>query len=123
VEVTFDHVQVARVGLRQARIVVEPYGACVYASGMATTKQRWDFRVDPDTDRLVRQAAESSQRSLTDFVVDSALHEAERLIAERTQFVLDDERWDSFVALLDRPPRDNPGLHKLFAKPSVFITE
>lgn len=87
---------------------------------MAAMKQRWDFRVDPDTDRLVRQAAEASQRTLTDFVVDSAVVEAERLLADRTRFLLDDEHWDRFVALLDRPPRDNPGLQELFSKPSVF---
>jgi uncharacterized protein (DUF1778 family) len=94
------------------------YNACV-----ATAKQRWDFRVEPDTDRLVRQAAEASQRTLTDFVVDAAVLEAERLLADRTRFVLSAEEWDRFVELLDRRPRDNPGLRKLFTKPSVFETE
>jgi uncharacterized protein (DUF1778 family) len=87
---------------------------------MAAAKQRWDFRVEPDTDRLVRRAADSTQRTLTDFVVDAAVLEAERLLADRTQFVLAPEHWDQFVAALDRPPRDNPGLRKLFAEPSVF---
>ena len=96
------------------------YGRCVYTWPMAAAKERWDFRVEPDTDRLVRQAADSTQRTLTDFVVDAALLEAERLLADRTEFVLAPEHWDQFVAALDRPPRDNPGLRKLFAKPSVF---
>ena len=87
---------------------------------MATTKQRWDFRVDPDADRLVRMAAETAQTTLTDFVVDAAVLEAERQLADRTRFVLDGERWDRFVTLLDRPPRENPGLQRLFSKPSVF---
>jgi uncharacterized protein (DUF1778 family) len=90
---------------------------------MATAKQRWDFRVEPDADRLVRQAADASQRTLTAFVVDAAVLEAERLLADRTRFVLSSEEWDRFVELLDRRPRDNPGLRKLFAKPSVFETE
>lgn len=90
---------------------------------MATTKQRWDFRVSPETDRLVRQAAESSERTLTDFVVESALLEAERLLADRTRFVLEADQWDAFVASLDRPPRANPKLAKLFAQPSVFSTD
>ncbi len=46
--------------------------------------------------------------------------EAKRLLADRTEFVLDAERWERFVELLDRSPQDNPGLAKLFAKPSVF---
>lgn len=87
---------------------------------MAKVTERWDFRVEPETDRLVRQAAVSSQRTLTDFVVDAAVLEAERLLADRTEFALPPERWEQFVALLDRSPRDNPGLERLFSQPSVF---
>jgi uncharacterized protein (DUF1778 family) len=84
------------------------------------SKKRWDFRVEFETDRLVRQAAASSQRTLTDFVVDAAVLEAERLLADRTAFALERAQWELFVELLDRSPRDNPGLEKLFSKPSVF---
>ena len=90
---------------------------------MAEVKERWDFRVASETDQLVRQAAQTADRTLTDFVVDAAVVEAERVLADRTQFVLDTERWDRFVELLDRPPQDNPGLEKLFSKPSVFAAE
>jgi uncharacterized protein (DUF1778 family) len=90
---------------------------------MARIKERWDFRVAPETDRLVRQAAEAAERTLTDFVVDAAVVEAERLLADRTRFVLEPEQWDRFVELLDRPPQENPGLRRLFAKPSVFSAE
>ena len=90
---------------------------------MAKVKERWDFRVASDTDRLVRQAAETADQTLTDFVVDAAVVEAERVLADRTQFVLDAERWDRFVELLDRAPQSNPGLEKLFSKQSVFTTE
>jgi uncharacterized protein (DUF1778 family) len=96
------------------------YGGCVYTECVAGVKERWDFRVEPETDRLVRQAAASSQRTLTDFVVDAAVFEAERLLADRTAFALERDQWERFVELLDRSPRDNPGLEKLFAKPSVF---
>jgi len=87
---------------------------------MAKAKERWDFRVDSDTDRLVRQAAQTTERTLTDFVVDAAVVEAERLLAERREFVLDAEHWERFVTLLDRSPQDNPGLERLFSRPSVF---
>lgn len=87
---------------------------------MARVKERWDFRVDADTDRLVRQAAQTAERTLTDFVVDAAVVEAERLLADRREFVLDAEQWERFVTLLDRSPHDNPGLEKLFSEPSVF---
>lgn len=90
---------------------------------MAKIKERWDFRVAPDTDRIVRQAADTAERTLTDFVVDAAVVEAERVLADRTQFVLDADQWDRFVELLDRSPLEKPGLEKLFSKPSVFAAE
>ncbi len=90
---------------------------------MAKTKERWDFRVAAETDRLVRQAAASADRTLTDFVVDAAVIEAERLLADRTHFVLEPDQWNEFVELLDRSPQDNPGLEKLFSQPSVFAAE
>jgi uncharacterized protein (DUF1778 family) len=99
------------------------YGYCVYSRRMAKTKERWDFRVDTETDRLVRRAAESAERTLTDFVVDAAMVEAERLLADRREFQLDADEWERFVALLDRSPKDNPGLEKLFSRPSVFAAE
>jgi uncharacterized protein (DUF1778 family) len=92
----------------------------VYSDAVAKIRERWDFRVDPETDRLVRRAAQTADRTLTDFVVDAAVVEAERLLADRAEFVLDAERWERFVELLDRSPQDNPGLAKLFATPSVF---
>ncbi len=94
-------------------------GVCTITR-MAKMKERWDFRVEPEADRLVRQAAAASQRTLTEFVVDAAVLEAERLLADRTTFALPPEQWKQFVALLDRSPRDNPGLEKLFSQPSVF---
>jgi uncharacterized protein (DUF1778 family) len=87
---------------------------------MAGLKERWDFRVEPETDRLVRQAAATSRRTLTDFVVEAAVLEAERLLADRTAFALDRKQWSRFVELLDRSPRDNRGLEKLFSTPGVF---
>jgi uncharacterized protein (DUF1778 family) len=93
---------------------------CVYNWRVAKAKERWDFRIDPETDRLVRQAAETAERTLTDFVVGAAVVEAERLLADRREFVLDTEQWERFVAILDRPPQDNHGLAKLFSTPSVF---
>jgi uncharacterized protein (DUF1778 family) len=95
----------------------------VYDDLMAKIKERWDFRVPADTDRLVRQAAETAERTLTDFVVDAAVVEAERVLADRTQFVLATEQWNRFVELLDRPPLEKPGLERLFSKPSVFAAE
>ena len=81
---------------------------------------RWNLRVAADANTLVRQAALARHQNLTDFVIEAALGEAERVLADRTSFPLDESHWNEFVALLDRPVRDNPGLERLFAKPNVF---
>jgi len=50
---------------------------------------RWSFRVEPATDRLVREAASSSGQTLTRFVVGSASLAADRVLARRTSFALE----------------------------------
>lgn len=95
----------------------------MYNDRVGKMKERWDFRVASPTDQRVRQAAAIANRSLTDFVVDAAVIEAERVLADRTEFTLQTEDWNRFVELLDRPPRINPGLEKLFASPSVFSSD
>lgn len=95
-----------------------PYTVCV--AKVARSRNRWEFRVEAQADEFVRRAAEVSHRTLTDFVVEAAVVEADRVLGDRTHFVVEDEQWTRFVEVLDRPPQENPGLTKLFAKPSVF---
>jgi uncharacterized protein (DUF1778 family) len=83
-------------------------------------KSRWNLRVAPDTDGVLRQAAVISNRSLSDFAVEAAVNKAERVVSGRARFALDAEAWNRFEALLDRPVQNNPGLAKPFAKPSLF---
>lgn len=86
----------------------------------ASKDTRWNLRVAAETSELVREAASARHQNLTEFVLDAALDEAERVLADRSRFALDEESWNEFARLLERPVRDNPGLAKLFAKPSVF---
>ena len=81
---------------------------------------RWNLRVAAEANTLVRQAASARHKNLTEFVIEAALGEAERVLADRTTFSLDEAHWNEFVDLLERPVRENPGLARLFAKPSVF---
>lgn len=85
-----------------------------------TRDSRWNLRVAPDDDIVVRKAADESDRELSEFVRSAAVLEAERTLADRTSFVLDEVRWNRFVEILDRPPRVPAGLEELFSRPSVF---
>ena len=84
------------------------------------TRERWDFRVPREANDLVREAAAATDRSLTEFVVEAATIEAHRVLADRTQFSIGESQWKRFTELLERPPQENPGLAKLFARPDVF---
>ena len=122
----------ARHSCRAARLPGElpaPYLFVLYVQWVyivpmtqTTTKStRWNVRVAAEDDVIVREAASVVDRSLTEFVLDAAIAEAERVLADRRQFVLDDDRWNQFSALLDRPVRANEGLTRLFSRPSVFV--
>ena len=104
-------------------VALDAYVHCPYTPGMAKAaraRDRWEFRVEAEADEFVRRAADVSHRTLTDFVVEAAVVAADRVLGDRTRFALDDEQWTRFVELLDRAPQENPGLTKLFAKPSTF---
>jgi uncharacterized protein (DUF1778 family) len=81
---------------------------------------RWNLRVARDDDIVVRKAADESDRDLSDFVRSAAVLEAERTLADRTTFVLDETQWNRLGEILDRPPRVPAGLKELFSRPSVF---
>lgn len=81
---------------------------------------RLNLRASAQQDALIRQAAESVGRSVTDFVLDSACISAEHVLADRNRFVLDDEAWKRFMAALDRPVTDKPRLKRLLSESSIL---
>jgi len=85
-----------------------------------TRASRWNLRVAPDDDIVVRKAADEENRELSDFIRSAAVLEAERILADRAVFTLENTQWDRFMEILDRPPRIPSGLEELFSRPSVF---
>lgn len=81
---------------------------------------RLNLRASAQQDALIRKAAESAGRSVTEFVLDSACANAEHVLADRNHFVLDDASWKLFLAALDQPATDKPLLKKLLSEPSVL---
>jgi uncharacterized protein (DUF1778 family) len=65
-------------------------------------------------------AAIAAGRSVSEFVLDSALARANETLPDRQRFGLSAEKWASFQALLDAPPRQASRLAKLLRRPSVF---
>ena len=85
-----------------------------------TRANRWNLRVSDADDATVRAAAEAAGAGVSGFVREAALAEAERVLADRTRFTLDDTQWNRLAERLDRPPQVPAGLKRLFARPTAF---
>ena len=62
---------------------------------------------------LIDRAAGALGRSRSDFMLDTACREAESVLLDRRYFALPEDAFKKFVAMLDRPPKDNPRLRRL----------
>lgn len=93
------------------------------AEQRAARPSRINLRASARQEQLLRHAAAATDRTMTDFVLESAVVEAERVLADRRWFLIDDERWDEFQRLLDQPARELPKLRSLLAEASPFADE
>jgi len=86
----------------------------------ATRSEKLDLRLTMEDKRTLAAAAAASQRSVSEFVLESALARAEETLPDRRKFQLNDKQWKEFLAALDAPPRSMSRLKRLLKEPSVF---
>lgn len=82
--------------------------------------EKLDVRISRSAKAKLQAAATALHRSMSDFVMESALSKAEEMLAERRIFVLDEEKWAAFQVALDAPVRSLPRLKALLEKPGFF---
>src|SRR5713101_4635442 len=70
----------------------------------ATRSEKLDLRLTPEAKRVLNAAAQASRRSVSEFVLESALDRAQEALPDRQHFGLDAARWKAFLAALDAPP-------------------
>ncbi len=85
-----------------------------------TRTEKLDLRLTPSAKRVLQSAATATRRSVSEFVLESALARAEETLADRHRFGLDAEHWAAFMKALDAPARPLPRVQKLLEEPSVF---
>jgi uncharacterized protein (DUF1778 family) len=84
----------------------------------ATTKDaRLNLRLCAADDELIRHAAAQTGQSVIEFLTTSAVERAHEVLADQREFVPDEQTWEQFTRLLDEPPRPDPRLVELFARP------
>lgn len=93
---------------------------------MATTRvrsERLEVRTTKDERSLIDRAVAEQGTDLTDFVVSNLTVAAQRVLADRTEFVLDPAAAEAWEAVNRRRARDLPGLRRLMERPSPFTPE
>lgn len=88
----------------------------------ATRSEKLDLRLSPQAKETLHAAAAAQRRSVSEFVLESALARAAETLPDRQYFGLDAERWTAFLAALDAPPRSLPRLARLLNEPGPFET-
>lgn len=86
----------------------------------ATRSEKLDLRLTRQAKRTLRAAAATSHRSVSEFVLESALARADETLADRWKFTLSNKQWKAFLAALDAPLRPLPRLERLFKEPGFF---
>lgn len=86
----------------------------------ALRSEKLDLRLSAAAKKTLSAAAAASQRSVSEFVLESALARAAEALPDRRRFALDTKSWEAFLQALDAPPRPLPRLKRLLAKPSVI---
>lgn len=85
-----------------------------------TRSEKLDLRLTPEAKQTLNTAAAAQGRSVSEFVLESALSRAAETLPDRQHFGLDAERWTEFMTALEAPPRPLPRLAKLLSEPSPF---
>ena len=86
----------------------------------ALRTEKLDLRVSSSTKRTLEAAASASNRTVSAFVLESALARADEALASRRSFPLNKAKWTEFLAALDAPTRPLPRMQRLLTEPGFF---
>jgi len=84
--------------------------------------EKLDLRVSLSTKRTLEAAASVANRTVSAFVLESALARADEALADRRTFPLSKVKWAQFLAALDAPTRTVPRMQHLLTEPGFFDT-
>jgi uncharacterized protein (DUF1778 family) len=91
---------------------------------MSTTleapRSKIEIRTTPAQKQIIEQAAQAEGVNVTAFIFSRVFPEAQRVLGDRSLFVLNQTSWDSLGKILNRPAKPNPKLKELLTTPSVL---
>ena len=87
---------------------------------MITTKEnratRFSIRATSKQKDLIARAANRSNKTISEFVLENAVEAAEALEMDNANFVVSRKKYEQFLAVLDEPAKSIPALRKLFSE-------
>lgn len=82
--------------------------------------ERIDLRLSRSAKVMLQRAAAVRHKTVSEFVIECGLTAAAETLADRREFLLDEDRWQAFVAALDGSEKLRPNLEKLLGSKSIF---
>ena len=79
-------------------------------------QERLQIRLDAQAKSILQRAAGHRHKTLSQFVLGTALEEAERVIRENEVVTLSGADWQVFYDALTNPPTPNAALRKAYAR-------
>ena len=73
-------------------------------------RERIYLRLDASAKKKIEQAAALEQKTVTSFILSSAMESAERIVKAHKKIVLSDRDWNAFFEALVDPPKPNQAL-------------
>ena len=77
---------------------------------------RLQVRLDAESKAVLQRAAGYRRKTISQFVLATAIEEAEKVIRENEVVTLSGPDWKIFYEALTNPPKPNAALRKAFAK-------
>lgn len=82
--------------------------------------ERIDVRANLSVKQLLKVAARTCHKSVSEFLLDAGITAANQTLADRQRFELDDSQWQAFQQALDRPVQSHHRLKSLLTEPGVL---
>lgn len=87
----------------------------------AKATRRYNLRATEEQAAMIDAAMQlGNERSVTDYILGSAILVAEQRLMARQDFHLSPRQFQKFLDALERPVQDKPRLRRLLTEPSVL---
>lgn len=79
-----------------------------------------NFRISPENDALIRRAAESCGKAVTNFVLEAAIDHAQTVLLDQRFMRVSAEAFDDLAHAINEPAQPHPDLVNLFKSAPVW---